>query len=49
MKNKQREEYKINNKKFQTFPEAVSFAYMEKAKLGAEWDIVSVARLYDVS
>lgn len=49
MKNTKSEEYKMHNKGFATFPEAVSHAYMQRAKLGSHWEIVSVARLYDVS
>lgn len=49
MKNREREEYKIHNKKFETFPEAVSHAYLQRAKLGSQWMIISVARLHDVN
>ncbi len=49
MRNMEQEEYKIQNKHFVTFPEAVSYAYMEKAKLGPNWEITSVVRLQDVN
>ena len=49
MKNKDSEEYKIENKQFVTFPEAVTHAYIQKAKRGSNWEIVSVSRFYDVS
>lgn len=48
MKNKQLQEYKIHNKNFLTFPEAVSYAYDQRAKLGNQWELISVARLQDV-
>ena len=49
MKNKDSEEYRIENIKFFTFPEAVSHAYMQRARRGTNWEIVSVSRFYDVS
>ncbi len=49
MKNTKSEEYKIQNKAFVTFPEAVSHAYIQRATMGSHWEIISVARLHDVS
>ena len=49
MKNEKLERYDIQNKNFVTFPEAVSYAYMLRAKKGLHWEIISVARLQDVS
>lgn len=45
MKNMKQEEYKINNKHFFTFPEAVAYAYLERARMGSDWEIVTVSRL----
>ena len=49
MKNTKSEQYNIQNKDFVSFPEAASHAYMQRAKMGSHWEIVSVARLHDVS
>ncbi len=49
MKNTKHEDYKIQNKHFVTFPEAVAYAYMQRAKMGSDWEIISVARLHNVS
>lgn len=49
IKNTKSEEYKIKNKDFVTFPEAVSHAYMQCAMMGSDWEIISVARLHNAS
>ena len=43
LKNTTSQEHCIRRVEFLTFPEASSWAFMEKIKMGKTWDIVSVA------